>query len=237
MYLWDERILLSVDTGEVPEEEVKGALTMLRRIMLKYWKNKVHTDFFKWFEEQSWDSEEDKQRVLDAGCTSIKFAMKASWWDWDGGSGIFFWRWPHEFFEEACFGLPPRFIADPPTSKDRQRPYTDPKTEKLERAKIKKVIDRGYIKRVSPDLILSLMHFFSVAKGDVDIHMVYDGSKSGLNAAIWAPWFALPTVTEMARTVLPWYWCANNDYGKMFLNFPLHEDLHKYCGVDFVLNH
>jgi hypothetical protein len=53
IYLWDEQILLGVDTTEVLEEEVKEALTMLRRLMLHYWKNKVHQDFFKWFEAQS----------------------------------------------------------------------------------------------------------------------------------------------------------------------------------------
>jgi hypothetical protein len=40
------------------------------------------------------------------------------------------------------------------------------------------------------------------------------------------------TVAEMLCTVLPGYWCADNNYGEMFLNFPLHEDLQKYCGVD-----
>jgi hypothetical protein len=188
-YLWDERILPGVDT-EVSDEEGVAALNTLRRVMLRYWKNKVFSEFFKWFEAQAWESEEDKEKILQAGKTAIKFAMKASWWDWDGGSGIFFWRWPPEYFEEACFGLPPKFVADPPTSKDWQRPSTDPKTEELEKKKIKKVIKRGYIKRVSADAILLLMHFFSVLKGGVDIRMVYDGSKSGLNAALWAPWFA-----------------------------------------------
>jgi hypothetical protein len=79
-----------------------------------------------------------------------------------------------------------------------------------------------------------LMHFFLAEKGDIDIRMVYDGSKSGLNDAIWAPWFALPAVTEMSRTVLPGYWCVDNDYSEMFLNFPLHEELQKYCGVDLL---
>ena len=27
-------------------------------------------------------------------------------------------------------------------------------------------------------------------------------------------------------------WLADNDYGERFLNFPLHPDLRKYCGVD-----
>ena len=142
-YLWDDQELLSIDTVEVPEEEVAAALTMLRCLMLRYWKNKVHQDFFKWFEDQAWDSEEDKQKVLDAGQLAIKYAMKASWWDWDGRSSIFFWRWPPEFFEEACFGLPPRFVLDPSSAKDKQRLYTDPQTERLEKEKIQKVIDQG----------------------------------------------------------------------------------------------
>jgi hypothetical protein len=104
---------------------------------------------------------------------AIKFAMRASWWDWDGGSGIFFWRGPSKYFEEACFGLLPRFVDNPPTSKDWQRPYTDPWTQELDKKKIKKVIDCGYIKQVSADVILSLMHFFPVIKGEFDICMVY----------------------------------------------------------------
>jgi hypothetical protein len=169
MYLWDEQILLSMDTMVVPKKEVTEALTTLRRLMLRYWKNKVHQDFFKWFDEQTWNNEEDKCKVLDAGRVAIKYAMKASWRDWDGVSSIFFWRWPPEFFEEVCFRLSPQFVLDPPTSKDKQRPYTDPTTEHLEKAKIKKVMYRGYVKQVSPELILSLMHFFLVSNGSVDI--------------------------------------------------------------------
>jgi hypothetical protein len=61
---------------------------------------------------------------------------------------------------------------------------------------------------------------------------VKDGSKSGLNVELWAPWFALLMMTKMSSMVLSGYWCTNNNYGKMFLNFPLYEDLPKYCGVN-----
>jgi hypothetical protein len=43
------------------------------------------------------------------------------------------------------------------------------------------------------DLILSLKSFFLVPKGDTDILMVYNDTSSGLNAHLWAPWFALFT--------------------------------------------
>jgi hypothetical protein len=70
------------------------------------------------------------------------------------------------------------------------------------------------------------------AKGGDDVRMVYDGLRSGLNEALWAPWFALPTVDAMMRGLLPGYWCADNDYGEQFLNFSLHKDLQPFCGID-----
>jgi hypothetical protein len=68
---------------EVTKEEVQGALMMLHQLMLWYWKNKVHQDLFKWFEEQTWDNPEDKQQVLDADQVSIKYTMKHH-----GGTGM-----------------------------------------------------------------------------------------------------------------------------------------------------
>ena len=52
--------------------------------------------------------------------------------------------------------------------------------------------------------------------------MVYEGSRSGLNDVLWAPLFALPTVTSMCCTIGVGYWCADNDFG----------ELREYCGVD-----
>jgi hypothetical protein len=76
------------------------------------------------------------------------------------------------------------------------------------------------------------MHYFSVPKGEDDIRMVYDGSKSGLNAATFAPWFAVPTSCSLERSVLPHTVQGDNNFGDMFLNFQLHSDMQKYTGVD-----
>ena len=62
--------------------------------------------------------------------------------------------------------------------------------------------------------------------------MVYDGTKSGLNDVLYAPWFALPTVDTMTRWVIAGTWLADNDYGDCFLNYPLHPDLQKFCGIN-----
>jgi len=91
--------------------------------------------------------------------------------------------------------------------------------------------------------VKSLMDFFSVdnaklydpATGEehpTNIQMVYNGTSCGLNESLWAPWFGLPTMDTMARTVDLGYWAADNDYGEMFLNFWQHDELRPYCGVD-----
>jgi hypothetical protein len=84
--------------------------------------------------------------------------------------------------------------------------------KRKEKQKIDKARKRGYIVTKFVGITRSFMHFFSVPKGDDDIRMVYDGSRSGLNQVLWAPWFALPTVTSMCRTIDVGYWCADNDF-------------------------
>jgi hypothetical protein len=40
--------------------------------------------------------------------------MRASWWGWDAGSSLFFWRWPSEFRKEARDGTPVRISGSLP---------------------------------------------------------------------------------------------------------------------------
>lgn len=99
--------------------------------------------------------------------------------------------------------------------------------KKLENIRVKGYVEKGHID--------SLMPFFNVPKGKDDVRMVYDGSKSGLNECLWAPWFPLPTVDCLVRALQPGYSMADNDVGEMFHNFMLHRDVRKYCGLDLSL--
>ncbi|KAL7569764.1 hypothetical protein ACA910_005707 [Epithemia clementina (nom. ined.)] len=81
--------------------------------------------------------------------------------------------------------------------------------------------------------IRAAMNYFAVPKGDTDVRMVYDGTKSGLNKCLYAPWFFLPDSDQLARTLDEGFWCIDNDYGEMFLNFWLHPELEQYSGMDF----
>jgi hypothetical protein len=50
-------------------------------------------------------------------------------------------------------------------------------------------------------LVMSLTSFFKGMKGETDIRMVYTTTSSGLNAHMWAPWFALPTIIALLRAL------------------------------------
>jgi hypothetical protein len=108
----------------------------------------------------------------------------------------------------------------------------DPDIRKKEKEKIDKVIGFGYLVKSCWEGLKSLMHFFSVMKGETDIRMVYNGTKSGLNLVTWVPWFAIPSSATLERMVVPGSVQADNDYEDMFLNFKLHEELQAYTGVD-----
>jgi hypothetical protein len=119
-------------------------------------------------------------------------------------------------------------VGELPRFRRPQRKTKDPLTLQKVIDKITKVRKRGYIEQGPVE---SLTHMFEVAKGD-DIRLVYNGSSSGLNDALWAPHFTLPTVLTQLRQVKAGTHGADVDIGEMFLNFILHEGVRKYCGVD-----
>jgi hypothetical protein len=95
--------------------------------------------------------------------------------------------------------------------------------------KLDKVRKQRYIGEV---FIRSLTAFFAVPKGPEDIRMVYDGTVSGLNDAIWVPRFVLPTIETHLRLVGEDTCMADVDVGDCFLNFILHKELQELDGVD-----
>ena len=99
--------------------------------------------------------------------------------------------------------------------------------------KVNKVRERRYIEQL--DGVQSITHMFPVPKGETDIRMVYNGTSSGLNAALWAPHFGLPMVEHTLRSLLGGYHQADLDVAEMFLCFKIHPDLRPYAGVDVKL--
>ena len=136
VYLWNDRVKAGLDYSilhNVSDEKLGAAFDTIRGFLLRYWKRKVVRDFDAWWEDQRKQDEKigafPDPRSFEAGKAAISHANAASWWDWDGGSALFFWRWPKKFQIEMRDGLPPRFVGQPPRSKERQRRHKDPEVK------------------------------------------------------------------------------------------------------------
>jgi hypothetical protein len=179
-----------------------------------------------------WWSERDARHfaVLKPAREVVKRSSRATWFEWSDGSTPVHWKWPPWYQSIARDGLPVWFKEAPKQWRRPQPPGSTPQIHKQMKSKISKVRDRRYV-QPSPE-IQSLISFFAVPKGEDDVRMVYDGTKSGLNDCIWVPRFPIPTVGTHLRAVEAGTHIGDMDVGEMFLNFVLHESMQALCGVD-----
>jgi hypothetical protein len=164
----------------------------------------------------------------DAGVDVISQVLGGTWWEWVNGSGLFFWRWPEgQQMKAARDGINIFVWCTLPTNK---RAMQSPPTKKLEKIarKVGKVRKSKYIKA---GMVSNLTDFFDVPKGE-DIRIVYNGTRSGLNDALWAPSFFLPTTNTAARVMSFYTYCVDLDLGEMFLNFLMDKKIQAFAGVD-----
>ena len=198
-----------------------------------FWKPDGKLNYSRWFgnfySRNNRRLFEDNMESRLAGIDCIERVVRSSEWEWDDGSRVFFWRWGPEFWKEARDGARVWVKADLPKCRDKQSVPKDNETKEKVKKKIQKVRSKRYIFKGH---VFSLTSFFDVPKGEWDIRLVYNGSSSGLNDAVWAPWFCLPTVQSHLRAVSFGTYMADCDIGEMFLNFMLDVNLREYAGVD-----
>ena len=234
VWLWDQEVLM-IFPKDLKKEERRTLIRSfnhIREVMLGYWKRKVKRDFAEWLAKTDIKDPKTLALVKERGMDAGRRADLASWWNWDGGSTPFFWRWPEIYRDEVLFGGPVRFDKEPvPWFQRAKDPQSDQDVGTM-RKKLEKVLKQGYMILVNKSELISLLNVFFVPKGDNDLRAVYDATMSGLNDALWTPWFFLPTPDAITRELLPGYWSTDNDYADQFLNFPLHPDLIKYAGID-----
>jgi hypothetical protein len=172
---------------------------------------------------------EEWSKNMDATCDCLSRANQADWWKWKSGSRLFFWFWSLESRRWARDGLPVHLLSPPPQYRKPQPVESDPSMRVQVRSKLDKFRQQRYIQQGT---VMSLTSYFSVPKGDGDIRLVFDGTKSGLNACLWAPSFILPTVTSLLYAVEPGTWMSDIDIGEQFYNYMLDPSLQPYCGID-----
>ena len=81
--------------------------------------------------------------------------------------------------------------------------------------------------------VTNSVDYFPVPKGEDDIRVVFDGSSCGLNKALWAPNFYLPSASLAVMLLSFSTWMSDMDFGEMFHNFPMEDRLRKCSGVEF----
>ena len=99
-------------------------------------------------------------------------------------------------------------------------------------SKLKKFISREYLTFVPEAGIKNITDFFAVPKGEQDIRMVFNGTRSGLTDTIWAPSYWLPNATSILRTISFGHRAVDIELGEFFINLPLHDDLKQLSAVD-----
>ena len=171
-----------------------------------------------------------KLRVdLSIGMEGLTRVVKGSWWEWNFGSTLFFWRWPKLIRDAARDGYPVFVQGDLPRYRRKQRPPDKEYMRIKMKEKLRKVMDRKYI---SKGVVRSLINCFAVEKGSDDIRLVYDGTKSKLNASVFAPNFYLPFLDSVLMCVNVDSWLVDLDLGEMFLNYFLDKRIRAFSGVD-----
>jgi len=250
-YLWD------LVLNEGGDKRKTSALEVIRSGTLRWCKRRLRREFLMWFFQKyphlcipwkdgggSWGPQyrawirrvmegmlgrQEVQKDWLAGRECVARYSNSSWWEWPDGSRPHFWRWPAEYRRQIRDGVKPWFRAKVPSWKVPQRAEKDVVVWKAMKAKLDKVKRLRYI---CPGQVDSLTSFFAVPKGDSDVRMVYDGTKSGLNDSMWAPWFSLPTIEAHLRFVSDTTFLSDLDIGDMFHNFLLHEKVQRLAGID-----
>ena len=91
-----------------------------------------------------WGSRSELKKDLVVGKDAIDRAWQSSWWEWDAGSTIFFWRWTNEYRRLVRDGLRVFVKGKLPHYQAHQRwPKEEDEREKLKK-KVAKPVLRGY---------------------------------------------------------------------------------------------
>lgn len=164
------------------------------------------------------------QKDLAAGRMVFHTFMNTSFFNWDLGSTLTFWRWSREWQLSARDGFEPHILSDgllPHNMKRASRPKAIIYNKML--SKFVRFIQRRYILPAVDSEFKSFIAYFGVPKGDDDVCVVYNGTSCGLNDATFASNFWLPNATSMLRILGYNYHSVDINLGDMFHNFPLYQ--------------
>lgn len=256
-HLWSDRIFRGpegIPPGDrgweygLPTTDQIKCLIPIRRGALRYYRRKVLQDCLyylrkthgaNWPEKRKKSGSKRKSRL--GGATSLELNLESmreivwrvwenSWFEYPAGSSLFYFRFPRKYRALARDGVP-IFVKSELPSTIKPQPHSPPEARAVLQDKLPKMIERRYIG--DPDgLLQALIFYFTVPKGVLDgviqdWRIVYDAGANGLNDAVWAPSFWMPTISSLIRLLDNTSWMEDRDLGEMFINFPLHRSVRR----------
>ena len=246
-HLWDLRISLVLQSPTLLLDRLRDfmhrvACRRVFRSLTAYLARTHPTNWTSWVHQSvnrggsySYSFPSAFLRDLAKGRAALHHYVDSSWWKWTRGSALLFWRWPPSSIESARDGFRIWISSQLPTYKRKQK-HLNSDLAMLVANKIGDVRWKGYISPIA--FTHSDVDYFPVPKGIdpdtgaiLDVRMVYNGTSSGLNAAVWAPSFWMPSPSTATRQVTYGSYMIDLDLGEFFLNFPLSEMVRPYAGV------
>lgn len=195
----------------------------LRRLLWHWWIRRVRREMIEWL--RSHDDPVNREGIRDC----LRRLANSSWFDWLDGSRTHFWRWPERWLVEARDGAVPWVFEHPPrrlvwpTVRPAHEWMEDMEADKLAKLIRRRYIETGYVRVVIPRLI--------VLKGELDIRVVWDMTKNGVNGGIFASTFFLLGIYGLNLRLHAGQFVGDFDCGEMFNNYTLHESQRPVFGV------
>eukprot|EP00536_Pseudo-nitzschia_multiseries_P004062 jgi/Psemu1/9155/gm1.9155_g len=126
--------------GEEPPLDLRNA-DIFRSLCLKRWKCNVKRSFLEWFHVIP-ASDLNQAEIWATGVRAYCNAEEASWWNWDSGSAVFFWRW-HRYYQLAARkGVQAYVNAPPPENTNAPSPYKEEGVRTIVKQMLNSVLEK-----------------------------------------------------------------------------------------------
>ena len=138
-----------MEPGET--QRVADARAVLRRFVAKWWAHHQEKVALQWLKDQGDQATEDDVAAIN---DCIRRQMGCTYWTWNRGSRIFFWKFPEEWRNVFWDGVRFWKLTEPPKGymKNMQAPSRE--AELVTRLKIVKLKFQHYLDQGGTDLIV-----------------------------------------------------------------------------------
>ena len=179
------------------------AREVLQRCLHRRWYCRLEREALAWLnqEAQQLAASEEQRANGEAIRDCLRRARNSTWFEWNDGSRLFFWRWPPDLQREARDGSPVCHHYIPPRRCDARVPSdVEPWMAAMVNDKLRKFFRRRYIIPFPRRLTRVPIVYFPVKKGEEDIRMVWSETEQGITDSVFAPRIFYPEPRDSLAT-------------------------------------